>query len=41
MDKFKNYVIINYNQIIMTITQVFWGVVSFRLLNNNRRFREA
>lgn len=40
-DKFTNYFIINFNQIIMNITQDFWDVVSFRLLNNNQRFREV
>lgn len=40
-DKFTNYFIINFNQIVMNIIQVFWNVVSFRLLNNNQRFREA
>lgn len=39
-DKFANYFIIDFNQIIMNVTQIFLDVVSFRLLNNNRRFRE-
>jgi hypothetical protein len=40
-DQFTNYFIMNYSQIIMSITQAFWDVISLRLLNNNRSFREA